>query len=82
MTPADLSARIHNSIRLLQDQHETVHRYAHLLKDEHILDLGGVNSECLSQSDNQDLPLIEATSTAEVSDRLLRALFGEWPPTK
>lgn len=81
MTPADLSARIHGSIRLLQDQREAVQRYARSLKDEHVLDLGDTNAKCLMQSDTQDLPVIDATSTADVSARLLRALFGEWPPT-
>lgn len=83
MTPADLSARIHGSIRLLQDQREAVQRYARNLKDEHVVDLGDTNARChLMQSDTQDLPVIEATSTADVSDRLLRVLFGKWPPTE
>lgn len=46
----------------------------------HALDLGQLSPEGELPAGVVSAPAIEAASPAEFSDRILRALFGKWPP--
>jgi hypothetical protein len=74
MSPVELARKAHSQFRLLAGTQSEVDAYAASIVETHVLDLGD------SAQAMAPLEHIEVSNTAEVSDRLLTALFGQWPP--
>ena len=77
MKPVDRAAQVHGAISLFRGSDGEVQRYAKSLSNEHVLELPSLESQHSSPHQNSS---IEVTSPAELSDRILSALFGQWPP--
>ncbi|MDI4635674.1 hypothetical protein J7U46_21595 [Pelomonas sp. V22] len=72
MNPAQLSAKFVEKIPLFRgDASREVAAHARHIASGHVLKLPATV---------QDPPLLLATSPGEVNERLLQALFGQWPP--
>jgi hypothetical protein len=76
MTPAEKAANVHAAISVFRHQRDEVQKYAKSLGDQHVLELPPPPS---SENEGPQSP-IEFTSPGELNDRLLKALFGKWPP--
>lgn len=81
-TPAQRSAEIVGAISIVRDAHAPAEDYARSIATPgHALDLDSVHSEPAEYSTiSKDSASLAATSPVDLSDRILRALFGTWPP--
>lgn len=82
MNPAKRSAEVVRAISVVQAGHAEAVAFANQgAKPAHVLHLGPVPAE--TRTPEQGGPgkgeVIDVQSPAELSDRLLRALFGHWP---
>jgi hypothetical protein len=82
MNPAKRSAEVVGAISVVRAGQAEAGAFAReLAKPAHVLDLGPAPSEAQtpeSGSPGTD-PVIEVQSPRELSDRILRALLGQWP---
>lgn len=78
-TPTNMAAQVHRCLPLFRDQHSQVAAVAAHLGSGHVMQLDAM---ALSHEVpvGDDRPL--AANPAELSDRLLRALFGAWPASR
>ena len=77
MNPTELAAKVHASISVLRDGREQVQAHALATSQEHVLTLQSDDQDCAG---GQPEPIVEVATASELSSRLLRALFGSWPP--
>ena len=77
MTPAQKAAKVHQAIRLFREQNSEVRHHAASLDDTNVLDLGELEEQHDLKREDSGM---EVGTPAEVSERMLVALFGAWPP--
>lgn len=76
MNPTEFATRVHRQVSMFRDRHGEVARHAAGIASAHVVDLGPFD---LDQLTGQLPTTAVANSPAELSDRLLSALFGSWP---
>jgi hypothetical protein len=82
MNPANRAAQVVGAISVVRSAHAEAQRFStELSKAPHTLELGLAPSQ--NTQLEADLPesenLIEVETPGELSERILRALFGQWP---
>jgi hypothetical protein len=82
MNPAKLSAQVVGAIAVIRPGHAEANDFATALQNTaHALDLGRPSSELKPPRTDPSArdETIDVQSPGELSDRILRALFGQWP---
>ncbi len=82
MSPAKRSAEVLRAIAVVRSGHAEAGAFAsELAQPAHVLDLGPVPTETQAPEAGGagTGQVIDVQSPGELSDRILRALFGHWP---
>ena len=85
MNPAKRSAKVVGAISVVRSGHSEAKRFATALETTtHILELTAAPEEDATPSTDQSRSPspepIEVHTPGELNDRMLRVLFGKWPP--